>query len=147
MLHAERGVCDATGRLLGGIVVHVASNDYQALPFVIVAQPVLGSPRRGPRGPPPRPRLPDLRVTVYGWSYQPVFTSTEELAWPVPPSTLRPAVRSRDPLLDDIDAGGRDVYHVYFSQNRAGIYALGYPPADPDRSRRTPRRNGGDRRR
>ena len=39
MLHAERGICDAGGHALGGVVVHIAQRDYQALPFVSSANP------------------------------------------------------------------------------------------------------------
>ena len=55
MLRAERGVCDASGRLLGGVVVHVASHDYQALPF-------LSRPARTRRCSEPRRRRRSRRV-------------------------------------------------------------------------------------
>jgi signal transduction histidine kinase len=124
MLHAERGVCDARGVLLGGIVVHVASNDYQALPFVSSANPyhdALGMTPVNERA----PRLHDLQVAVYGWSFQPIFMSGQ-VAWPVPRETFDRLYRDATPFWTTLEADGR-TYQVHFSQNRGGIYALGYP--------------------
>ncbi|MEO7191532.1 MAG: HAMP domain-containing sensor histidine kinase [Vicinamibacterales bacterium] len=126
MLHVERGICDAEGRLLGGIVVHVASNDYQALPFVSSANPyyeVLGAPPGSDTG----PRLPDLQVGVYGWSLQPLFTSGG-VAWPVSQAIFDRLYNPGEPFWTVLQGDGR-TYHVHFSQNRVGVYALGYPTA------------------
>jgi len=124
MLHAERGICDAAGRLLGGVVVHVASHDYQALPFVSSANPyseVLGTPAATPAV----PRLPDLQLVVYGWSLQPLFTSGG-VAFPVTPELFDRLYRTGTTFWEALESEGR-TYQVVFSQNRDGIYALGYP--------------------
>ena len=121
MLHAERGVCDSAGRLLGGIVVHVASNDYQALPFISSPSPyadAIGGTDAGPH-------LRDVRLVVYGWSFQPIFTS-ERATWAVPPERFEQIYRTGEPFW--ITVGGDDGrYDVHLSQNRAGIYAIGTP--------------------
>ncbi len=124
MLHAMRGVCDETGRVLGGIVVHIASSDYQALPFLASANPyaeMLGVTAAQPQ----QPRLPDLQVTVYGWSARTIFTSGQA-AWPVSPATFDRLYDPGEPFWTDLQADGQ-TWHVHFSQNRAGIYAIGYP--------------------
>jgi signal transduction histidine kinase len=121
MLHAERGVCDASGRLLGGVVVHVASNDYQALPFISSPSPYSDVVTSGDSG----PRLQDVRLAVYGWSSQPIFTSGPT-AWAVPPETFDRLYRTGTPFWASL-ATDDGLYDVHFSQNRAGIYALGVP--------------------
>lgn len=125
MLHAERGICDQSGRVLGGIVVHVASSDdYQALPFVSSPSPyydLLGQPASASA----EARLPELGLAVYGWSQQPLFTSGQ-VTWPVSQSTFEHLYRRGTPFWESIVADGRR-YDVHFSQDRAGIYALGYP--------------------
>ncbi len=121
MLHAERGVCAADGTLLGGIVVHVASNDYQALPFISSPSPYYD----GLTGIESGPRLPDVRLAVYGWSYQPIFTSGRA-AWAVPPELLERLYRTAQPFWTSLTADD-GTYRVHLSQNRAGIYAVGVP--------------------
>jgi signal transduction histidine kinase len=124
MLHASRGICDASGRLLGGLVVHVASDDYEALPFIASPSPyydLLG----GADGTGTAPRLPDLKVAVYGWGYQPLFTSGQ-IPWPMSQATFDRLYRPGTPFWATIRAPDA-TYHVYLSQNRIGIYALGYP--------------------
>jgi signal transduction histidine kinase len=123
MLHAMRGVCDAHGQPRGGIVVHVASHDYQALPFVASANPYNALVGEGE--PPDSPRVPGLAVAVYGWSHQPNFTSGPT-AWTVPPDILDRLYNPGTPFWTSLEANGL-TYRVHFSQNRAGIYALGYP--------------------
>jgi signal transduction histidine kinase len=122
MLHAERGVCDeATGQLLGGIVVHVASDDYQALPFISSPSPYADVVSANEQG----PRLEGVRLAVYGWSSQPLFAS-ERAAWAVAPDTFERLYRTGQPFWMSLSTDD-GVYDVHFSQNRAGIYALGVP--------------------
>lgn len=122
MLHAERGVCDeATGQLLGGIVLHVARSDYQALPFISSPSPytdVISGDQQGPQ-------LPGVRLAHYGWSSQPLFTS-ERAAWAVTPATFDRLYRTGEPFWLSLTADD-GTYDVHFSQNRDGIYALGVP--------------------
>ncbi|MFO7303608.1 MAG: ATP-binding protein [Acidobacteriota bacterium] len=121
MLHAERGVCDADGRLLGGVVVHVAGSDYQALPFIASPSPyvdAIGGPDAGPR-------LQGVRLVVYGWSFAPVYAS-EGASWAVPQHVLERLYETGEPFWIRLEAD-HATYDVHLSQNRAGIYAIGVP--------------------
>ncbi len=123
MLHAQRGLCDANGRVVGAVVLHVAPTDFRALPFVSAPNPygaVLGMQPAAAA-----PTLPGLEVVVYGWSLQPLFTSSG-IAWSLDPTLFARLYRDGSPFWATRDAEGRQ-YHVHFVQNRAGIYALGYP--------------------
>jgi signal transduction histidine kinase len=123
MLHAQRGLCDRDGRLVGAIVLHVAPADYSALPFLATPNPygpVLGMDALS-RG----PMLPGLEVVVYGWSLQPLFTSSE-VAWTLDPALFERLYREGASFWAPRDAEGVR-YQIYFTQNRASIYALGYP--------------------
>ena len=122
MLHAERGVCDASGRVLGGVVLHVASNDYQALPFVSSPSPYYDVVAEGTT---PAVRLPDVRLAVYGWSQRPIFTSGR-VAWPLPQDVFEGLYATGQPLWRTLADGDR-TYAVRFAQNRVGVYAVGYP--------------------
>ncbi|HVW06065.1 MAG TPA: HAMP domain-containing sensor histidine kinase [Vicinamibacterales bacterium] len=126
MLHAERGVCDASGHIIGGIVVRVASNDYQALPFVASTTPyadvfgvVDGSNQWS--------RIPDVTLAVYGWSFRPIFAS-KPVPWTMTPSIFERLYNPATPFWRSMPTDD-GAYRVYFSQNRAGVYALGYPAA------------------
>jgi signal transduction histidine kinase len=123
MLHAQRGVCDRDGQLVGAVVLHVAPADYSALPFLATVNPygaVLGMDAARPD-----PTLPGLEVVVYGWSLQPLFTSSE-VAWTLDPELFGRLYRDGASFWATRNAEGRE-YDIYFTQNRAGIYALGYP--------------------
>jgi signal transduction histidine kinase len=126
MLHADRGLCDVEGRITGAVVIHVLP-DYRALPFVSSANPyfdVLARP-----GSAPGSRIPDLQVVVYGWNLKPTFSSSSgRITWPLPAEVDDRLYRSRDPFWTVLTAEGRD-YSVYFLNDRAGIYAVGYPRA------------------
>jgi signal transduction histidine kinase len=123
MLHAQRGLCDASGQLAGAVVLHVAPTDYRALPFLASANPygaVLGT-EPATRG----PSLPGLEVVVYGWSLHPLFMSGR-VAWSLDVPLFTRLYREGTPFWTTLEAEDR-TYHVHFLQNRAGIYALGYP--------------------
>ena len=124
MLHSQRGVCDERGRILGAIVVHIVP-DYRDLPFVSSASPYY-SLVGGSSQPQAAPRIPDLQVVKYGWSLGPTFTSGR-IAWPIPDHIFARLYASRDPFWTTLPVDAR-MYHVFFMNNRAGIYALGYPP-------------------
>jgi signal transduction histidine kinase len=122
MLHATRGLCDPNGQIVGAVVLHVAPTDYRALPFVSAPNPygaVLGMT------PSSSPALPGLQVVVYGWSLQPLFTSGG-VAWSLDPDLFAALYKDGSPFWITRETEGRQ-YHVHFVQNRAGIYALGYP--------------------
>jgi signal transduction histidine kinase len=122
MLHAERSVCDAAGNALGAVVMHVMF-DYRALPFISGVNPYDDLLRSGGQPVSPRPR--DIHMVVYGWGRVPRFTSGQT-AWPLTPALLSRIEQSRDAFwtTQRNDAG---TFRVYFANNRAGIYALGYP--------------------
>jgi signal transduction histidine kinase len=125
MLHAERGIC-ADGVFQGAVVVHIVP-DYRALPFVSSANPYydvlsLDVQQR-------RSRIADLQLVVYGWSLQPIFTSGRA-SWPIDKEIDASLSQSRQPFWRDREALGR-AYHVYFLNDRAGVYALGYPSPTP----------------
>jgi hypothetical protein len=123
MLHSERGVCDAQGRILGAIVVHIVP-DYRDLPFVASASPYYSLVGGEAQPQASASRIPDLEVVKYGWSLGPTFTSGS-IAWPIPEDVFARLTASRDPFWTTLPADGR-LYHVHFMNNRAGIYALGY---------------------
>lgn len=126
MLHAERGLCDH-GSLLGAVVVHVA-RDYRSLPFVSSANPyaeLLGRPA----GRATEPRLTGLELAVYGWSFRPSFVSGP-VAWPIDVDVAHRLQTSRAHFWATLPTAGA-TYRVYFSNDRGGIYAIGYPTATP----------------
>jgi signal transduction histidine kinase len=121
-LHAERGLCDGQGRIVGAVVLHVLP-DYRALPFVSSANPyfeVLAQPDEAAA-----PRVPDVQVVVYGWNLQPTFVSGR-VTWQLPAEVDNRLYASREPFWAELPADRRR-YQVYFLSDRAGIYAVGYP--------------------
>jgi signal transduction histidine kinase len=123
MLHAQRGFCDASGTLLGAVVVHVARNDYQALPFLPSSSPYYDLIGLGP-GSASTLRPPDLDVVVYGWSLRPLFSSSR-VAWPISELVFRRLYSDGRPFWTTLTLEAT-TFQVYFSQDRQGIYALGY---------------------
>ncbi len=122
MLHAELSVCAPSGRSLGSVVVHVLF-DYRALPFVSDINPYYGllrltgqSPQAGPHG---------IQTVVYGWGRVPTFTSGQT-AWPLDEALLTRIERSREPFWTTRRTD-TELFRVYFANDRAGIYAFGYP--------------------
>jgi signal transduction histidine kinase len=120
----ERGVCDADGRIRGAIVLHVAP-DFQALPFVPSANPYYDVVADSEQGARTGSRLYDLQVVVYGWSLQSLFAHGRG-PWPISREIDDRLYRSRDAFWIDVDSRGR-TYRVHFSNDRAGVYALGFP--------------------
>jgi len=127
MLHSERAICEGTGasaRVLGSIVLHIVP-DYQTLPFITSQSPYFevfrtqgGAPQEGTTG-------SEVEIAIYGWGLTPIYTSGRA-AWPVTEQLFTRIYGSREPFWTDLERGnGR--WHVYFSNDRNGIYALGYP--------------------
>jgi signal transduction histidine kinase len=123
MLHAERGIC-SNGQLVGGIVVHVML-DYRTLPFISSQNPYFEVFRPGP--PALHESMPgrDIEVAIYGWGRLPIFTSGRQ-AWPLEEDVFARVYASREPFWTRIHRGPSE-YHVHLSNDRAGIYAVGYP--------------------
>ncbi len=131
VLHAERGICavdPTTGETttIGALIVHVAF-DYRTLPFITSQSPYfeLFRPRQAPAV---RPLAPgnDVRVAIYGWGLKPVYTSGVS-AWSITDSLFeRLYDKERTPFWETIPLGN-ERYRVYFTNDRARIYAIGYP--------------------
>lgn len=130
MLHAERGFCagsvsGAPPRPLGTIVVHVML-DYRSLPFLTSQGPYQQMLRAAPAPPDEGTRGGDVELAIYGWSLLPIYTSGPG-AWPIDEALFaRIYDASRDPFWTDLPKGGT-LYHVHVSNDRGGIYAIGYP--------------------
>ena len=129
LLHAGRGLCGerepaAVARPQGAIVVHVML-DYATLPFLAASnlygdllQPA-GEVRRDAHG-------SNIEFAVYGWGRTPVFP-TEGSAWPISSDLLSTIYRAGyKPVWQVVHRGDR-AFRVMFLNDRAGIYALGYP--------------------
>jgi signal transduction histidine kinase len=132
MLHAERGLCSPDGSLSGAVVVHIA-RDYRSLPFLSSANPyaeLLGAP--GARA--QESRLMGLQLVVYGWAFHPSFASGQA-AWPIDVDTAHRLEASRATFWETLPTGDQmapgPTYRVYFSNDRGGIYAIGYPTPTP----------------
>ncbi|MEO6239240.1 MAG: ATP-binding protein [Vicinamibacterales bacterium] len=122
-LHAQRSVCQ-DGQPIATIVVHVVF-DYRTLPFIRSqsayldafgasdGNDVLEAPPAG-----------EVEFTVYGWGLTTIYTSGGD-AWPLDEATFARVYRSRDPFWTVLRTGNRSA-NVYFSNNRQGIYAVGY---------------------
>ena len=128
--HAGRGLCgddDESPELAqphGAIVVHVML-DYATLPFLASSSvygdllQAGGEVRRDAHG-------SSIEFAVYGWGRTPVFP-TEGSVWPIGSDLLSAIYRAgRKPLWQVVHRGDR-AYRVLFLNDRAGIYALGYP--------------------
>jgi signal transduction histidine kinase len=141
MLHAERGICrpqkpqmnagqpqmtqmhaDRSGAALAGtIIVHVML-DYRALPFISSQSPYF-EVFRAAAGDAVAP--PDIELVLYGWGLSPTYASGVG-TWPIDDALFRRIYRSREPFWRTLDSGERRS-HVYIANDRAGIYAIGYP--------------------
>ncbi|MEX2661906.1 MAG: HAMP domain-containing sensor histidine kinase [Vicinamibacterales bacterium] len=125
-LHAQKNICNGDGsarRVVGSIVVHVGL-DYRTLPFITSQSPYFevfrtegGAPAEGMTG-------SGVDLVIYGWGLTPLYASGTA-AWPI--TNLFPRIYgSREPFWTEIERGNVR-WHVFFSNNRNGIYALGYP--------------------
>ena len=131
VLHAERGICmrdPSNGNLVtvGSIIVHVAF-DYRTLPFITSQSPYfeLFRPRRPGHVPQAAPGN-DLQVVIYGWGLQPLYTSGLS-AWSISaPLFQRIYTSGRVPFWETLPLD-EDTYRVFFTNDRARIYAIGYP--------------------
>jgi signal transduction histidine kinase len=128
LLHAGRGICDgssgAADSMVGSIVLH-AMLDFNTLPFISSQSPYFQLVR--PNDAAPREGLAgrDIDFVVYGWSRRPIYTSGAT-AWLLDEATFGRTVESRAPFWTTLAQEGRR-YRVRLSNDRAGIYALGYP--------------------
>ncbi len=131
VLHAERAIClpwpgdmPAADAVAGAVVVHVPL-DYRALPFIPSQTPYRDVLRAAPRAPDTGPLDADVELAVYGWGLSPLFTFGSA-GWSIDDALFERIYASREPFWTTLRAGGR-ASAVYISNNRGGIYALGYP--------------------
>ena len=136
VLHAERAICAPPGPgtaspdgFAGAVVVHVPLDDYGALPFIPSQNPY-----REVLRPTPAPAAvgrigADVELAIYGWGLSPVFTWGTG-AWTIDGPLFDRIYASREPFWTTLRAAGR-TSDVYVSNNRTGIYALGYPVFTP----------------
>jgi signal transduction histidine kinase len=122
MLHAERGLCDDTGTIRGAIVLHVVF-DYRALPYLSARNPYDDLLR--PHDPTAGAIPWGIHTVVYGWSRLPLFASGPS-AWSIDIPLLERLEQTREGFWTTrrTDVG---TWRVHFLNDRAGIYALGYP--------------------
>jgi signal transduction histidine kinase len=123
LLHAGRNICSPEGRL-GTIVIHVVL-DYSTPSFLSSQSPYLELLRGQPTTRRDDVRGRDVNFVVYGWSRTPLYLSGNT-AWQIDDALFARIYASRGPFWTRLPMGGAD-YHVYFENDRSGIYALGYP--------------------
>jgi len=130
MLHAERGICrpvvpgSRLMRVVGTIVVYVML-DYRSLPFLSQPGPYMELFGSSQTQPDEATRGGDVELVIYGWGQLPIYTSRSS-AWLLDGPLFERIYRSRAPFWTTLRKDGR-WYHVYISNDRYGIYALGYP--------------------
>lgn len=123
LLHAGRNICSPAGRL-GTIVIHVVL-DYSTPSFLSSQSPYLELLRGRSASRRADFRGRDVNFVVYGWSRTPLYLSGST-AWQIDRALFERIYSSRQPFWTRLPMGGAD-YHVYFENDRSGIYALGYP--------------------
>ena len=132
-LHAERAICARTpdgGEVtLGGVVVHVAQVDYESLAFISPRSPYVELFRAGAVDEPSSAPGHGVELVIYGWGLQPTFVSGRS-AWPLDDALFQRIYSSRTPFWTRLRKDGVD-YDVHVINDRAGIYALGYPIHTP----------------
>lgn len=127
LLHAGRAVCLDDGRRVGTILVHVVL-DYATLPFVADQDPSAAL-ARGAQAARPAGGQP-VAFAVYGWGRTPVYP-TAGTAWPISTDLLRRLYHGgREPFWEVLSRGDRR-FRVLLNNDRAGIYAIGYPLPRP----------------
>jgi signal transduction histidine kinase len=132
LLHAGRALCerDARGAVhrIGVLLVHVVL-DYGTLPFV-AAQDPYASLFRPTLHAAERTFGREVGFAVYGWGRTPVYP-TAGTAWPISQELLLRLFRAdRQPFWAELSRGDRR-YQVFLSNDRAGIYAIGYEVPRP----------------
>ena len=127
LLHAGRNICGAGSRL-GTIVIHVIL-DYGTASFLPAQSPYLELLRGSSAARRNQVHGRDVSFVVYGWSRTPLYVSGN-LAWPIDDALFQRISSSRQPVWERLSVAGVP-YHVYFENDRSGIYALGYQALAP----------------
>jgi signal transduction histidine kinase len=123
MLHADRLICSPEGVSRGSIVLH-AVFEYETLRFITSQNPyfeIFRTAQVTAEGSPGG----NVEVAIYGWGLQPLYTSGRS-AWPITDELFRRLYASRDPFWAEA-SDGTTTHHVYFSNDRERIFAIGYP--------------------
>jgi signal transduction histidine kinase len=127
LLHAGRAICttDAAGRVqrTGILLVHVVL-DYGTLPFVAAQDPYAALFRPTLRAA-ERTHGREIGFAVYGWGRTPVYP-TAGTAWPISNELLQRLFRTAFQAFWTVLDRGDQPYRVLLSNDRAGIYAIGY---------------------
>jgi signal transduction histidine kinase len=127
LLHAGRAICtaDADGRVqrTGILLVHVVL-DYGTLPFVAAQDPYAALFRPTLRAA-ERTHGREIAFAVYGWGRTPVYP-TAGTAWPISNELLQRIFRTAFQAFWTVLERGDQQYRVLLSNDRAGIYAIGY---------------------
>jgi signal transduction histidine kinase len=128
VLHAGRAVCLPGGRRVGSIVLH-AMLDYENLPFISSQSPYVELLR--PEDPLRREDVSgrDVEFAFYGWSRTPLYPYGGT-AWRLDDAVFDRVLASRQPLWAELERGD-ERFDVYLLNDRAGIYALGFPITSP----------------
>jgi signal transduction histidine kinase len=120
---ASRAICER-GVVRGSIVVRVML-DYRTLPFLSSLNPYLESLRPERASAPEGSQGNDIEFVKYGWSRAP-FNEAGTSTWPLPDDIFRRALESRAPFWATLQRND-STFRVYFTNDRGGIYAIGYP--------------------
>ncbi len=126
LLYAGRGLCVDTpaGRRVVGAIAIYAMLDYGDLPFVGAQTPYAALVRGAPTATRDPIHGRDVQFVAYGWSRRPVYASGD--SWSLDDATFARVYASRVPFWTTVP--GRDrAWAVHLSNDRGGIYALGYP--------------------
>ena len=129
ILHAERGLCvpgpDGTPTPAGAVVVHVTQVDYESLPFISRRSPYVELFQTRPASPLAGAPGHEVELVIYGWGLQTTFVSSQS-AWAIDEALFEQIYASRASFWTRLDKDSTR-YDVHVSNNRAGIYMLGYP--------------------
>ena len=129
MLHAERGLCVVGpdgASLAGAVVVHVAQVDYESLPFISSRNPYVGLFEGDTALPLPGAPGHEVELVIYGWGLQPTLMS-RRTAWAIDEALFeRIYAPDRAPFWTRL-AKDSTLYDVLITNDRDGIYALGFP--------------------
>ena len=128
LLHADRAVCDDDGTVVGAVSVDVML-DYGTLPFISSQSPYFELFRTEPRVLRESAPSRDIELVIYGWGGRATYASGA-VTWLLDEALFTQLASSRDPLWTTLRHRQAD-YAVYFTNDRSGVYALGYPLADP----------------
>jgi hypothetical protein len=120
---ASRGICEDGG--VGGSIVVRVMLDYRTLPFLSSQNPYLESLRPERAAAPEGSQGNDIEFVAYGWSRAP-FSEAGTSTWPLSDDLFQHAVGSREPFWTAVRRND-STFRVYFTNDRGGIYAIGYP--------------------